>query len=239
MASFQYIQKHVIVGQAGCGKSSILVQLTDGRFLKDSEPTIGVEFGARVVDLGDNKRVKLQIWDTAGQESFRSITRSYYRGAEGALLVFDVTHRSSFAALPEWLEDLRQYCEENVQILVVGNKVDLDATDSSAKREVSSEEAREWAANNDCKYIETSAATGHNIVEAFELVARAIHELVQATSSSGHSAAAARSRPPTPPAPRPDVASVLSPRLSTMYHCDTTSNGDEQGCTPRTRPPAS
>ncbi|KAH8913682.1 hypothetical protein BT69DRAFT_1194085, partial [Atractiella rhizophila] len=89
------IQKFVIIGESACGKSSILVQLTDKRFLGNSDPTIGVEFGSRLIPLPppSTKVIKLQIWDTAGQESFRSITRSYYRGASGALLVFDVTRR--------------------------------------------------------------------------------------------------------------------------------------------------
>jgi len=193
-SGYQYIQKHVIVGASGTGKSSILVQLTDSRFLKDSEPTIGVEFGSRIVALDNSSKGKLQIWDTAGQESFRSITRSYYRGAEGALLVFDVTHRTSFLQLDGWLDDLRAYCEDGVIVTVIGNKIDLieretegttsgessDEAPSGRRREVSELEARTWADANQLRYLETSAKTGHNIEAAFETTAREIHAQVQA-----------------------------------------------------------
>ncbi|SCV67366.1 BQ2448_6012 [Microbotryum intermedium] len=123
------IQKQILLGDAATGKSSLLVRLTDDRFLNHSEPTIGVEFGSRLVELTDGKdkgkKVKLQIWDTAGQESFRSITRSYYRGAGGALLCFDLTSRSTFLSCRSWLTDLKQWGEEDLLVLVVGNKKDL------------------------------------------------------------------------------------------------------------------
>ncbi|ORY88649.1 small GTPase superfamily [Leucosporidium creatinivorum] len=131
MASWDFIQKQILLGEASTGKSSLLVRLTDDRFLTNSEPTIGVEFGSRLVTLtegkDEGKKVKLQIWDTAGQESFRSITRSYYRGAGGALLIFDITSRPSFIACRSWLADLRAWGEEDLVILLVGNKGDLCA----------------------------------------------------------------------------------------------------------------
>ncbi|SDA02092.1 BZ3501_MvSof-1269-A2-R1_Chr8-2g10032 [Microbotryum saponariae] len=129
MASWDFIQKQILLGDAATGKSSLLVRLTDDRFLNHSEPTIGVEFGSRLVELTEGedkgKKVKLQIWDTAGQESFRSITRSYYRGAGGALLCFDLTSRSTFLSCRSWLIDLKQWGEEDLLVLVVGNKKDL------------------------------------------------------------------------------------------------------------------
>jgi Ras-related protein Rab-2A len=100
----------------------------------------------------DGKKIKLQLWDTAGQESFRSITRSYYRGAQGALLVFDITKRSSFAHLQSWLEEVRRQGTDNMTVLVVGNKSDL-----AADREVTREEAEAFARANNLRYIETSA----------------------------------------------------------------------------------
>ncbi|GAA5847512.1 hypothetical protein JCM5353_007565, partial [Sporobolomyces roseus] len=126
MAEWSFIQKQILLGDAATGKSSLLVRLTDQRFLENSEPTIGVEFGSRLVTLTEGidagKKVKLQVWDTAGQESFRAITRSYYRGAGGALLCFSLTSHQSFKNLKTWLSDLRQYGEEDLLILVVGNK---------------------------------------------------------------------------------------------------------------------
>ncbi|GAA95624.1 uncharacterized protein L969DRAFT_92754 [Mixia osmundae IAM 14324] len=187
--AWHHILKYIIVGNSGCGKSSILVQLTDKRFLgAGADPTIGVEYGSSIVELPNGKLCKIQIWDTAGQESFRSITRSYYRGAEGALLVFDVTHRSSFLALQGWLDDLRTWGEEGITILVVGNKVDLveraaengrQGASESVKREVSENEAREWAQNEGLEYLETSAKTGENVERAFKQTATEIHAKIE------------------------------------------------------------
>ncbi|KAK1926446.1 GTPase [Papiliotrema laurentii] len=123
--TWDYILKYVIVGDSAVGKSSILIRLTDDRF-STTEPTLGVEFGSRILSVGeDGKRVKVQCWDTAGTESFRSITRSYFRGAAGALLVYDVTRRDSFEHVTSWLKDLRAHADENVSIILVANKVDL------------------------------------------------------------------------------------------------------------------
>nr|XP_031858165.1 uncharacterized protein CI109_006407 [Kwoniella shandongensis]KAA5525237.1 hypothetical protein CI109_006407 [Kwoniella shandongensis] len=124
--SWDYILKYVLIGDSAVGKSSLLIRLTDDRF-DLTEPTLGVEFGSRIVNVGEDgeKRVKVQCWDTAGTESFRSITRSYFRGAAGALLVYDVTRRDSFDHVTSWLEDLRQHADENVSIILVANKTDL------------------------------------------------------------------------------------------------------------------
>uniref|UniRef100_A0A5G2Q9X9 RAB2A, member RAS onco family n=1 Tax=Sus scrofa TaxID=9823 RepID=A0A5G2Q9X9_PIG len=106
---------------SGVGKSCLLLQFTDKRFQPVHDLTIGVEFGARMITI-DGKQIKLQIWDTAGQESFRSITRSYYRGAAGALLVYDITRRDTFNHLTTWLEDARQHSNSNMVIMLIGNK---------------------------------------------------------------------------------------------------------------------
>ncbi|WVF69883.1 hypothetical protein IAT40_004666 [Kwoniella sp. CBS 6097] len=123
--SWDYILKYVLLGDSATGKSSLLIRLTDDSF-DLTEPTLGVEFGSRILSVGeDGKRVKVQCWDTAGTESFRSITRSYFRGAAGALLVYDVTRRESFDHVTSWLEDLRNHADENVSIILVANKIDL------------------------------------------------------------------------------------------------------------------
>ena len=118
---------------AGVGKSCLLLQFTDKRFQHVHDLTIGVEFGSRMVSI-DDKQIKLQIWDTAGQESFRSITRSYYRGAAGALLVYDVTRRDTFEHLASWLEDAKQHANPNMTIMLVGNKADLEHRRGSPRR---------------------------------------------------------------------------------------------------------
>lgn len=148
----------------------------------DSQHTIGVEFGSRIVNVG-KKSVKLQMWDTAGQERFRSVTRSYYRGAAGALLVYDSTSRDSFNALSNWLNDARTLAHSNIVILLVGNKKDLEDA-----RQIEFLEASNFAQENgkilssyplisasimprfflaELIFLETSAKTGENVEEAF------------------------------------------------------------------------
>merc|ERR1712050_352250 len=116
----------------------------------------------------------LQIWDTAGQEAFRSITRAYYRGATGALLVYDISRRGSFDHLAQWLMDARQNAQPNMVIILIGNKSDLD------RREVSYEEGAWFARQNGLFFLETSAKTGQNVDAAFLDTARSIYENLQA-----------------------------------------------------------
>ena len=124
--TWHYVLKFIITGDASVGKSSLLVRLTDQRFLANPDPTLGVEFGSKLIEIPEEgKIVKLQCWDTAGTESFRSITRSYYRGAAGCLLVYDVTSRASFLNARSWLADVREHADPHLTCILVGNKVDL------------------------------------------------------------------------------------------------------------------
>ncbi|KAF8902806.1 ras-domain-containing protein [Gymnopilus junonius] len=131
--TWHYVLKFIITGDPAVGKSSLLVRLTDQRFLANPDPTLGVEFGSKLITIPeDNKVIKLQCWDTAGQETFRAITRSYYRGAAGCLLVYDVTSRESFEHIQTWLADVRKHADPHVSCILVGNKVDLcEDTDPS------------------------------------------------------------------------------------------------------------
>ena len=147
-----------------------MLQFTDKRFQPVHDLTIGVEFGARMVSI-NNKQIKLQIWDTAGQESFRSITRSYYRGAAGALLVYDITRRDTFKHLSIWLEEARQHSQSNMVIMLIGNKNDLEH-----RRAVSFEEGKAFADANGLIFMETSAKTAFNVEQAFINTAEKIHE---------------------------------------------------------------
>ncbi|EEQ97525.1 RAB-2,4,14, putative [Perkinsus marinus ATCC 50983] len=171
--SYSYLFKYIIIGDTGVGKSCLLLQFTDKRFRPDHDLTIGVEFGARLVNV-DGKQIKLQIWDTAGQESFRSITRSYYRGATGALLVYDISRRDTFNHLTRWLEEARQNSNPNMVIMLIGNKCDLE------RREVSYEEGAKFAKDNNLIFLETSAKTARNVEEAFLQTARKIYENILA-----------------------------------------------------------
>lgn len=122
--SYHYLMKYVVIGDSAVGKSCLLLQFTDRRFTNAHEVTIGVEYGARLVEVG-GQTIKLQVWDTAGQETFRSVARSYYRGAAGALLVYDVTRRSTFQHLESWLREARESGSPDMVVMLVGNKVPL------------------------------------------------------------------------------------------------------------------
>lgn len=171
--SYDYLFKFLIIGRAGSGKSCLLHHFIENKFKEDSSHTIGVEFGSRIVNVG-GKSIKLQIWDTAGQEAFRSITRSYYRGAAGALLVYDITRRETFNHLTTWLEDARQHSNSNMVIMLIGNKSDLDS-----RREVKKEEGEAFAREHGLVFMETSARTAANVEEAFINTAKEIYEKIQ------------------------------------------------------------
>ncbi|XP_048373815.1 ras-related protein Rab-2B isoform X2 [Sphaerodactylus townsendi] len=170
--SYAYMFKYVIIGDTGVGKSCLLLQFTDDRFTTLHDLTIGVEFGARMISI-DNKNIKLQIWDTAGQESFRSITRSYYRGAAGALLVYDITRRETFNHVNSWLEDAQQHSGSHMVFMLIGNKSDLEH-----RRAVKKEEGEAFARQHGMIFMETSAKTATNVKEAFLATARTIYKKI-------------------------------------------------------------
>jgi len=170
---YAYLFKYIIIGDTNTGKSCLLLQFTDNRFEPAHNLTIGVEFGARLVDI-DNKKIKLQVWDTAGQESFRSITRSYYRGAAGAILVYDITKRESFDHLARWLQEARENGNVTMTIMLIGNKCDLEHL-----RQVTKEEGAKFAQENGLLFLETSSKTGENVEEAFIKPSQHIYEQIK------------------------------------------------------------
>lgn len=171
--------KVVVVGASGVGKTAIVQRLTDGTFADEQQPTIGVEFKCFPTNVG-NDIVKLNIWDTAGQEKFRSVSKAYFRNAVGAVLVFALDDMKSFDDLNGWLSDIHTLCVPNARILVVGNKTDLVDT-----RCISQSEAQDFAERHKIDYIETSALDGSNIDETFHRLARYIHEKVQSQEIRG------------------------------------------------------
>ena len=150
------------------GKSCILLQFTDNKFRNQHELTIGVEFGAKTIEI-NGKLIKIQIWDTAGQEAFQAITRTYYKGAIGALLVYDITRKDTFIHVTKWLEEVRNNSSKTITIILIGNKKDLED-----KRQVTYEEGEAFAKENGLMFLETSAKTAYNVVESFNLSAQAI-----------------------------------------------------------------
>ncbi|KAL4608476.1 ras-related protein Rab-39A-like [Arapaima gigas] len=165
----------IVIGDSTVGKSCLLHRFTEGRFADVSDPTVGVDFFARLVEIEPGKRIKLQLWDTAGQERFRSITRSYYRNSVGGLLVFDLTNRRSFQHLKNWLDEARMHMQPfQTVFLLVGHKCDL-----AHLRQVTREEAEKTAFAFGMKYIETSAKDGLNVEESFTLLTRDIYDRVK------------------------------------------------------------
>ena len=172
--SYAYLFKYIIIGDSGLGKSCLLLQFTDKRFQSGHDLTIGVDFGVRMINI-ESKQIKLQIWDTTGGESFKSVTRSYYRGSAVALLVYDITKRDTFNHLTTWLEEARQYGNNsNMVFMLIGNKSDL-----KANRDVKRQEGEAFAREHGLIFIETSAKTATNVEETFVNTAREIYEKIQ------------------------------------------------------------
>ena len=179
--------KIIMVGESGAGKTTIVQRLVYGVFNEDLTATIGVEFKSCTIKA-NGKNVKLQIWDTAGQEKFRSVAKSYFRNAIGALIVFDLTSMKSFDSVIEWLSDVQTLSHPNSVVILVGNKCDL--TD---KRSVSRKEAEALAERNNILYFETSAKDGTLINEIFIRMATEISNKID----SGALIPPQRSQPPS------------------------------------------
>jgi len=198
---YDMLVKLIVIGESGTGKSCLLTRFVEERFPEDKAQTIGVEFGARLVDIL-GFRVKVQIWDTAGQERYRSITRSYYRGAGGALCVYDVTSRQSFDALLQWITAARSLAGPDIVIMMVGNKADLadhETTENDGaprtRRQVTHLEASQFAQEHNLMMLETSAATGEYVEDAFIKVAKnAVIRLQEGGGPSGAAAASSADR---------------------------------------------
>ena len=145
-----------------------MLQFTEDKFRDKHEITIGIEFAAKTIEL-NKKQVKIQIWDTAGHEAFQSITRTYYRGAVGALLVYDITNKDSFKHCENWLKEIKENGDKDVTVILVGNKIDLEK-----ERQVSKEDAQKFAEMNGLLFIETSAKEAKNVYEVFKVSAEKI-----------------------------------------------------------------
>ncbi|XP_032900771.1 ras-related protein Rab-42 [Amblyraja radiata] len=169
---WQYQFRIILLGDSTVGKSSLLKRFTGGTFSAVQDPTVGVDFYARLLEVEPGCRIKLQLWDTAGQERFRSITRSYFRNSVGGLLLFDVTNRHSFENVREWLKEVDAHVFPNKTIFVlVGHKSDL-----VEERQVPRDEAEALAAALGLNYLETSAKDNSNVEEAFTKLTACIYQ---------------------------------------------------------------
>lgn len=161
----------IIVGDMGVGKSCILLRFSENTFSEHHVVTLGVDFGTKQMVV-DGQAVKLQIWDTAGQESFRSITKSFYRRADGILLVYDATTYSSFKNSGYWLDEIKKNTPQEVVIYLIGNQVDLVGSEDG-KRQVTFEEGQNMKESKKLNgFLEISAKTGFNVSETFEAFVR-------------------------------------------------------------------
>eukprot|EP00742_Colponemidia_sp_Colp-10_P001459 GILJ01001569.1.p1 GENE.GILJ01001569.1~~GILJ01001569.1.p1 ORF type:complete len:206 (-),score=21.95 GILJ01001569.1:148-765(-) len=166
--TYDHLFKLLLVGDTGVGKSSILLRFCDDKFDEHMQSTIGVDFKVKYMEV-EGRRLKVTIWDTAGQERFRTLTSAYYRGAQGVILVYDVSRRETFESLEMWLKEVNIYSTNTDAVkLLVGNKIDM------AERAVSKADGEAFARSHSMMFIETSAKTKVGIQQAYEEVVRKI-----------------------------------------------------------------
>ncbi|XP_005801864.1 ras-related protein Rab-11A [Xiphophorus maculatus] len=176
---YDYLFKVVLIGDSGVGKSNLLSRFTRNEFNLESKSTIGVEFATRSIQV-EGKTIKAQIWDTAGQERYRAITSAYYRGAVGALLVYDIAKHLTYENAERWLKELQDHADSNIVIMLVGNKSDLRHL-----RAVPTDEARGFAEKNGLSFLETSALDSSNVELAFQTILTAIYHIVSQRQMTG------------------------------------------------------
>ena len=170
---YSMIFKMILIGDSGVGKTNILNRYINDTFSETTKSTVGVELGTKVEEY-NNTKIKVQIWDTAGQERYKSITKTYYKGAKGAFIVYDITNKDTFKNVDKWIQDLREFGEDDAAILIVGNKSDLEE-----KREVTTEEVKKKAEIHKMAYCETSALKSKNIDYAFQTLIKLVAEKME------------------------------------------------------------
>ena len=187
--TYDYLFKLLLIGDSGVGKTCILFRFSDDAFNHTFISTIGIDFKIKTIEL-KGKKIKLQIWDTAGQERFHTITTSYYRGAMGILLVYDVTNAKSFDNIAKWLRNIEEHANEDVEKIIIGNKCDMEE-----RRVIPTERGEEIASAHNIPFIETSAKANINIDRVFLELTDAIlaRTTAKEANDAGNSASNANS----------------------------------------------
>lgn len=168
--TFDFLYRIILIGDSGVGKSNLISRYTNNEFDVSSQATIGVDFSNRNVRIGEHT-IKAQIWDTAGQDRFKSISQAFYRGSAAALVVFDITNPKTFESLDTWMGEIDKYADKEIVLMLVGNKSDMAKT-----RAVDYSTANKYATSHNMGYIETSALDTTNVEEAFMLILNDVYK---------------------------------------------------------------
>ena len=174
MTKEEFVFKIAVLGAAGAGKTSLIDKFVDKRFTTDYKPTLGASIIAKDISLEDAE-VRLVLWDIAGQEKYETVRSMYLNGAQGAILVYDITRRPTYEEIQnKWIKDFQQFGMKSSKYILIGNKADL-----SDKRNISTEEGQKLAESLNTKiFLETSAKTGDNVEHAFHTLVRTIIDSV-------------------------------------------------------------
>ena len=162
--------KIVLLGDSGVGKTNLISRYISNKFEKDTKSTIGVEFFCKTFKVNKDKIIKMELWDTAGQERYKSITSVYYKGAKGAFIVYDITSKKSFDNIDKWITEIKEKNNNEVKLVIIGNKIDLDNN-----REITFEEAKNKFKDKNILLIETSALNDTNVNEAFTSMVKLLY----------------------------------------------------------------
>lgn len=177
----EFTLKIVLIGDSGVGKSNLVMRFAKNRYEPKKQQTVGFEFATKTIRVGE-RRMRAQIWDTAGQERFQSLNATYYRNAVGAMIVYDITNRSSFENVTSWLAQVHEHSHESLVMILVGNKCDLAHLSNS--RQVSTLEAARFAAKHSMEFTETSALDATNVMDAFKKIIVPVGRLLSPTANS-------------------------------------------------------
>lgn len=168
---YDFIYKILLLGDSAVGKTCFLLRYADDTFSDSHISTIGLDYRLKLINIDQDKVAKIQIWDTAGQDRFKSITKNYYKGAHGIILIYDVTSEVSFANIKNWIQQIKENATDNVKIVLVGNKIDVEES-----RKISKQEGEKIAKENDIQFFETSAKMNIGVKETFDYVTNLIYK---------------------------------------------------------------